>query len=103
MSEGLQKIAGEKLRAIMAAMTCNRFAGVGTGTLVTGLVQSSSATTVMVVSFVNARLLTLRESISVIMGANLGTTFSFFIISYMGIKFSLSSLALPLIGIGLPL
>ncbi len=101
MSEGIQKVAGEKLRHIMAAMTRNRFFGVGTGTLVTAMVQSSSATTVMVVSFVNARLLTLRESISVIMGANLGTTFTFFIISYMGIKFSLSSWALPIIGIGL--
>lgn len=102
MSEALQKVAGEKMRGIMAAMTRNRFIGVGSGTLITALIQSSTAATVMVVSFVNARLLTLREAISVIMGANIGTTFTFFIISYMGIKFSMAQLALPLIGIGLP-
>lgn len=103
MSEALQKVAGEKMRGIMAAMTRNRFVGVGSGTLITALIQSSTATTVMVVSFVNARLLTLREAISVIMGANIGTTFTFFIISYAGIKFSMASIALPLIGIGLPM
>lgn len=103
MSEALQKVAGEKMRSIMAAMTRNRFVGVGSGTLITALIQSSTAATVMVVSFVNARLLNLREAISVIMGANIGTTFTFFIISYAGIKFSMASIALPLIGIGLPM
>ena len=69
MSEGLQKIAGDRLRGILTAMTTNRVTGVLTGVLITALIQSSSATTVMVVSFVNAGLLTLAESISVIMGA----------------------------------
>ncbi len=74
MSEGLQKVSGDKMRNILSAMTTNRFTGVLTGMLITALVQSSSATTVMVVSFVNAGLLTLAQSISVIMGANVGTT-----------------------------
>ena len=103
MSEGVQKLAGERFRAIMAAMTGNRWKGIGTGTLVTALVQSSSASTVMVVSFVNARILTLRESIGVILGANLGTTFTFWIVAFLGIKFSFSAISLPIIGIGLPL
>ena len=102
MSEGIQKVAGEGMRRIMATMTQNRFFGLMTGLLVTCLVQSSSATTVMVVSFVNAQLLTLIESIGVIMGANLGTTLTGWIIASIG-KFSLSKIALPIIGIGLPL
>jgi phosphate:Na+ symporter len=102
MSEGIQKVAGDGMRRIMATMTQNRFFGLMTGLLVTCLVQSSSATTVMVVSFVNAQLLTLMESIGVIMGANLGTTLTGWIIATVG-KFSLSKIALPIIGIGLPL
>ncbi len=102
MSEGIQKVAGDGMRRIMASMTQNRFFGLATGLLVTCLVQSSSATTVMVVSFVNAQLLTLMESIGVIMGANLGTTLTGWIIATIG-KFSLSKIALPIIGIGLPL
>ena len=102
MSEGIQKVAGEGMRRIMATMTQNRFFGLITGLLVTCLVQSSSATTVMVVSFVNAQLLTLMESIGVIMGANLGTTLTGWIIATVG-KFSLSKLALPIIGVGLPM
>jgi len=102
MSEGIQKVAGDGMRRIMASMTQNRFFGLMTGLLVTCLVQSSSATTVMVVSFVNAQLLTLMESIGVIMGANLGTTLTGWIIATIG-KFSLSKIALPIIGIGLPL
>ena len=102
MSEGIQKVAGEGMRRIMATMTQNRFFGLFTGLFVTCLVQSSSATTVMVVSFVNAQLLTLMESIGVIMGANLGTTLTGWIIATIG-KFSLSKIALPIIGIGLPL
>jgi phosphate:Na+ symporter len=102
MSEGIQKVAGDGMRRIMATMTQNRFFGLMTGLLVTCLVQSSSATTVMVVSFVNAQLLTLVESIGVIMGANLGTTLTGWIIATVG-KFSLSKIALPIIGIGLPL
>ena len=74
MSEGIQKIAGERLRQILGAMTQNRFLGVFTGFLITGLVQSSSATTVMTVSFVNAGLLSLMQSAGVMMGANIGTT-----------------------------
>ncbi len=101
MSEGIQRTAGDRMRKIMATMTHNRFAGVTTGLVTTGLIQSSSATTVMVVSFVNAGLLTLVESIGVIMGANLGTTLTAWIIASIG-KFSLSKIALPIIGIGLP-
>ena len=84
MSEGLQKVAGDRLRSILTAMTTNRVTGVLTGVLITALIQSSSATTVMVVSFVNAGLLTLTESISVIMGANIGTTVTAWIISIFG-------------------
>ncbi|WP_221030529.1 Na/Pi cotransporter family protein [Actomonas aquatica] len=103
MSEALQKLSGEKLRAIMRTMTGNRFAGVGSGFLVTCLVQSSSASTVMMVSFVNAGLLTVVEAIGMIMGANLGTTTTFWIVSFLGFKFSLSSIALPIIGVAMPL
>lgn len=102
LSEGIQKTAGERMRKIMATMTKNRFAGVGTGFITTCLLQSSSATTVIVVSFVNASLLTLVESIGVIMGANLGTTITAWIIAAVG-KFSLSEIAIPIIGIGMPL
>ena len=84
MSEGLQKFAGDRLRKILTAMTTNRVTGVLTGVLITALVQSSSATTVMVVSFVNAGLLTLSQSIGVIMGANIGTTVTAWIISALG-------------------
>jgi phosphate:Na+ symporter len=100
MSEGLQKVSGEGLRALIANMTRNRLSGIVSGTLMTTLVQSSSATTVMIVSFVNARLLTLRESIGMIMGANLGTTTTFWVVAILGFKFSLSSIALPCVGIG---
>lgn len=103
MSEGLQKVAGERLRGILSAMTTNRFTGVLTGILITALIQSSSATTVMVVSFVNAGLLSLAQSISVIMGANVGTTVTAWIISLFGFKVDISVFALPLIGICLPL
>lgn len=103
MSEGLQKVAGDKMRSILSAMTTNRVAGVFTGMLITALIQSSSATTVMVVSFVNAGLLSLSQSISVIMGANVGTTVTAWIISLLGFKVDISVLALPLIGICIPL
>ncbi|MCB1228815.1 MAG: Na/Pi cotransporter family protein [Verrucomicrobiae bacterium] len=101
MSEGIQRTAGDRMRRVMSTMTHNRFAGIATGLITTGLVQSSSATTVMVVSFVNAGLLTLVESIGVIMGANLGTTLTAWIIATIG-KFSLSKIAIPIIGLGLP-
>lgn len=100
MSEGLQKVSGEGLRGLVANMTRNRFSGLVSGTLLTTLVQSSSATTVMVVSFVNARLMTLRESIGMIMGANLGTTTIFWIIAFMGFKMNLNAISLPCVGIG---
>ncbi len=103
MSEALQKVAGNRLRKILAAMTSNRVFGVLTGMLITAIIQSSSATTVMVISFVNAGLLSLVESIGVIMGANIGTTVTAWIISLIGFKVKISVFALPLIGIGFPL
>ena len=103
MSGGLQKVAGDRLRSILTAMTTNRVTGVLTGVLITALIQSSSATTVMVVSFVNAGLLTLAESISVIMGANIGTTVTAWIISIFGFKVDMSAFALPLLAFALPL
>lgn len=103
MSEGLEKFAGEKLRAILATMTQNRVMGVLTGILVTALIQSSSATTVMVVSFVNAGLLSLSQSIGVIMGANIGTTVTAWIISAVGFKVNIAAFAIPLLALGMPL
>lgn len=103
MSEGLQKFAGDRLRSILTAMTTNRVTGVLTGMLITALIQSSSATTVMVVSFVNAGLLTLSQSIGVIMGANIGTTVTAWIISALGFKVDISAFSLPLLAIGIPL
>lgn len=103
MSEGLQKVAGSRLKNILAIMTKNRFTGLFTGILITALVQSSSASTVMVVSFVNAGLMSLAQSIAVIMGANVGTTVTAWIISLFGFKVNISAFALPLIGIGMPL
>lgn len=103
MSEGLQKVAGDRLRSFFSVMTKNPLTGVFTGILITALVQSSSATTVMVVSFVNAGLLSLAQSISVIMGANVGTTATAWIITLFGFKVEISLYALPLIGIAIPL
>jgi len=102
MSEGLQKVAGNKLRSGLAAMTKNRFSGVLTGMFITTLIQSSSATTVMVVSFVNAGLLTLLQSITVIMGANIGTTVTAWLISIFGFKVSIAAFSIPLIAIAIP-
>ena len=103
MSEGLQKFAGDRLRNILTAMTTNRVTGVLTGVLITALIQSSSATTVMVVSFVNAGLLSLSQSIGVIMGANIGTTVTAWIISALGFKVDMAAMSLPLLAIGVPL
>ncbi len=103
MSEALQKVAGSRMRHILAAMTNSRIKGVFTGMLVTTTIQSSSATTVMVVSFVNAGLLSLVAAVGVIMGANIGTTVTAWLISLLGFKISLSFLSLPLIGISFPL
>jgi phosphate:Na+ symporter len=102
MSESLQKVAGNRMRQILAAMTNNRFKGVLTGLLVTTTIQSSSATTVMMVSFVNAGLLSLIGAVGIIMGANIGTTVTAWIISLLGFKISLSLFSLPLIGISFP-
>lgn len=102
MSEGLQKFAGDSLRRILTAMTSNRVAGVLTGVLITALIQSSSATTVMVVSFVNAGLLSLTQAIGVIMGANIGTTVTAWIISALGFKIDIGEFALPILAFAIP-
>ena len=103
MSEGLQKAAGDRLRNILSAMTRNRFTGMLTGILITALIQSSSASTVMVVSFVNAGLMSLGQSMAVIMGANVGTTFTAWIIALFGFKVNISAFVLPVIGLSIPL
>ena len=100
MSSGLQKAAGERLRGFLSAMTSNPFKGVMTGLGITTLIQSSSATTVMVVSFVNAGLLTLAQAIGVIMGANIGTTVTAWMVAWLGFKADISILAVPLMLLG---
>ena len=100
MSSGLQKAAGDKLRGFLTAMTSNPFKGVMTGVGITSLIQSSSATTVMVVSFVNAGLLTLAQAIGVIMGANIGTTVTAWMVAWLGFKADISILAIPLMAVG---
>ena len=100
MSSGLQKAAGERLRSFLSAMTSNPFKGVLTGLGITSVIQSSSATTVMVVSFVNAGLLTLTQAIGVIMGANIGTTVTAWMVSWLGFKADISILAVPLMLFG---
>ena len=100
MSEGLQKVAGSRLRSILSAMTANSFTRILTGTLITAIIQSSSATTVMIVSFVNAGLLSLTQAVGVIMGANIGTTVTSWLISLLGFTADISTLPIPLIGIG---
>jgi len=100
MSSGLQKAAGDRLRNFLSAMTSNPFKGVLTGLGITSVIQSSSATTVMVVSFVNAGLLTLAQAISVIMGANIGTTVTAWLVSWLGFKADISILAVPLMLFG---
>ena len=103
MSDALQKLAGDKMRVFLSKMTANRFSGVATGVGITTLIQSSSATTVMVVSFVNAGLLNLTGAIAVIMGANIGTTVTAWIISLLGFEFSISDFIFPLIALATPL
>ena len=100
MSDGLQKSAGERMRKALNFMTGNRVAGVFTGFMVTAIVQSSSAVSVMVVSFVSAGLLSLTQSIGVLFGANIGTTLTAWIVSLIGFKISIDALAVPAIGIG---
>ena len=103
MSDGIQRAAGSMLRNILRTMTKNRYLGVFTGFLITALVQSSSATTVMTVSFVNAGLLTLVESAGIMMGANIGTTVTGWIIAILGFKVKLSAYSIPLFAVGVPM
>ncbi|HRD51778.1 MAG TPA: Na/Pi cotransporter family protein [Flavobacteriales bacterium] len=104
MSEGLQRVAGRRMRTVLASMTANRFRGVLTGLVSTGVIQSSSAATVMVVGFVNAGLLSVRQAISVIMGANIGTTIKAVLFSWaVFADMSITKLAIPIIGIAFPL
>lgn len=101
MSEGIQRAAGQKLRDILGKVTSNRIKGIFTGFLTTSIIQSSSATTVMVVSFVNAGLLTLKQSIGVIMGANIGTTVTAWIVAFLGFSVSMSDYSLPILLVAL--
>ena len=103
MSEGLQQVAGGSMRKVLGAMTSNRFTGVFTGFLITGILQSSSATTVMTVSFVNAGLLSLVESAGVMMGANIGTTITGWLVSVIGFEVKIADYALPVIAIAFPM
>ncbi len=100
MSDALMSLAGDRMRKILASMTSNRFFAVITGFLITAVIQSSSATTLMVVSFVNASLLTLTEAIGVILGAHIGTTITAWLITLLGFKVSMSAIALPLVALG---
>jgi len=103
MSEGIQKAAGDGFQRILSSMTRNRVFGVLTGFLITGIVQSSSATTVMTVSFVNAGLLTLTESAGIMMGANIGTTVTAWFLAILGFKVKLGAIAIPILAIGVPM
>ncbi len=100
MSDALLELAGDRMRKILATTTANRFLAVFTGFAITAIIQSSSATTLMVISFTNAGLLTLTEAIGVIMGANIGTTVTAWLISIFGFKVSIGAMALPLVGVG---
>ena len=103
MSEGIQKAAGPQLRNILRSMTRNRYFGVITGFLITAIIQSSSATTVMTVSFVNAGLLSLVESAGIMMGANIGTTITGWLISILGFKVKLSAFSHSAFAVALPM
>jgi phosphate:Na+ symporter len=100
MSDALMSLAGDRMRKILATMTSNRFFAITTGFLITAVIQSSSATTLMVVSFVNASLLTLTEAVGVILGAHIGTTITAWLITLLGFKVSMSAIALPLVALG---
>lgn len=100
MSESLQRAAGNNLKALLNRMTTNKFAAALSGTAITTTIQSSSATTVMVVGFVNAALLDLRQAIGVIMGANIGTTFTAWLVAFLGFKFKIDVFALPAVAVG---
>lgn len=100
LSAGIQKGAGDKLQKLLSVVSGNRFTAVLTGLFVTGIIQSSSATTVMVVSFVNAQIISLTQAIGIIFGANIGTTVTAWIVSLLGFSFKISAVAIPLVGIG---
>ncbi len=100
LSVGIQKGAGNKLQKLLSVVSGNRFTAVLTGLFVTAIIQSSSATTVMVVSFVNAQILSLTQAIGIIFGANIGTTVTAWIVSLLGFSFKISAVAIPLVGIG---
>jgi phosphate:Na+ symporter len=100
MSDALMELAGDRMRNVLASATSNRLFAVGTGFLITAVIQSSSATTLMVVSFANASLLSLTESIGVIMGANIGTTVTAWLISLLGFKINMAAIAIPMVGLG---
>jgi len=100
MSDGVQKSAGERLQRALSVMTGNRFKGLLTGLFITMVIQSSGATTVMVVTFVNAGLLTLQQSVGVIFGANIGTTITAWIVSIFGFNFKIAAFAIPIFGAG---
>ena len=100
LSAGIQKGAGNKLQKLLSVVSGNRFTSVLTGLFVTSIIQSSSATTVMVVSFVNAQILSLTQAIGIIFGANIGTTVTAWIVSFLGFSFKISAFAIPLIGLG---
>lgn len=102
MSDGIQKVAGERLQTALDYMTSNRVIAVLTGFLITGIIQSSSATTVMVVGFTNAGLLKLTQAIGVIFGANIGTTVTTWLVSFLGFKAEVTIFALPIVGFGFP-
>jgi phosphate:Na+ symporter len=103
MSGGIQRRAGSRFRRVLHTMTNNRFAGVATGLGVTAVIQSSSATTVLLVSLVNAGLISLQQSIGVVMGANIGTTLTAWIVSIVGFQFKITNFALPAIAVALPM
>ena len=96
MSDGIQKSSGEKLQRALSVLTGNRFASLLTGLVVTMIIQSSGATTVMVVTFVNSGLMTLAQSVGVIFGANIGTTITAWIVAIFGFNFKISAFAIPL-------
>lgn len=102
LSDAVQRRAGKRMRGIMGTLTTNRFAGILTGIGATALIQSSSATTVLLVSLVNAGLVNLTQAIGVIMGANIGTTFTGWLVSILGFKFQITAVALPAIAIAIP-
>jgi phosphate:Na+ symporter len=100
LSTGIQKGAGDKLQKLLSVISGNRFTAVLTGLFVTAVIQSSGATTVMVVSFVNAQILSLTQAIGIIFGANIGTTVTAWIVSLLGFSFKISAIAIPLVGVG---